>query len=433
MASIVIRSSGVEKGEVPMGTRKGRIVRSFPLTVQGQREHDEFVNNLDDVVTRWCVRFRVAGAAARSQTFKSVTTAKNFKRKLEGEHVQGKVFDPKRGRVTLSKEADRWLEERHDLKQTTRSKYRGLLDRHILPDLALRRIADITTEEVRAWYYELRGRVPATADDAYRLLHAIFATAVTDKKVPDNPCQVKGAGRIRSPERPIGTLSDVATATVAVPKKWVGAFVLAVWCSLRRGEVLGLQRQDIDLVAKTVTIRREWVKPETGQPYVSTPKSNAGWRSLTIPDHVLPEIAAHLDAMENKDPTAWLFPNPQGTLPVKPRQFDRVWTAVRQAIGRKDLRLHDLRHTGLTFAAATGATTAELMHRGGHSTMSAAIRYQHASEARDREIAAGLSRLAESVEATPRLDPRQERAIDPEECQGDGEGGAPAAESGLTG
>jgi integrase len=66
---------------------------------------------------------------------------------------------------------------------------------------------------------------------------------------------------------------------------------------------------------------------------------------------------------------------------------------ARKLAGRPDLRFHDLRHTGATLAAATGATLAELMARLGHSTPGAALRYQHASQDRDGEIAAALSEL----------------------------------------
>ena len=51
-------------------------------------------------------------------------------------------------------------------------------------------------------------------------------------------------------------------------------------------------------------------------------------------------------------------------------------------------------HTGLTYPASTGATTAELMRRGGHASPAAALRYQHASAARDRAIANALGDLA---------------------------------------
>ena len=65
--------------------------------------------------------------------------------------------------------------------------------------------------------------------------------------------------------------------------------------------------------------------------------------------------------------------------------------AARDSAGRPDLTFHDLRHTGATMAAATGATVAELMHRIGHTTPAMAMRYQHATADRDRAIADALS------------------------------------------
>lgn len=52
---------------------------------------------------------------------------------------------------------------------------------------------------------------------------------------------------------------------------------------------------------------------------------------------------------------------------------------ARGEVGRTDLHFHDLLHTGLTLAASTGATTAELMRRAGHTSPDAALRYQHAN------------------------------------------------------
>nr|MBA2559757.1 site-specific integrase [Propionibacteriales bacterium] len=61
------------------------------------------------------------------------------------------------------------------------------------------------------------------------------------------------------------------------------------------------------------------------------------------------------------------------------------------------LRFHDLRHTGAVLAASTGATLAELMGRLGHSTPTAALRYQHAAQGRDMAIAKALSVLADGA------------------------------------
>jgi integrase len=88
------------------------------------------------------------------------------------------------------------------------------------------------------------------------------------------------------------------------------------------------------------------------------------------------------------------FPANTAAVQVHPNTIYRYWYAAREAAGRPDLRVHDLRHTGAVLAAQTGATLAELMARIGHSTPQAALRYQHAARGRDAKIAAALSELA---------------------------------------
>ncbi len=78
---------------------------------------------------------------------------------------------------------------------------------------------------------------------------------------------------------------------------------------------------------------------------------------------------------------------------MAPCSLYRVFYRAREAAGRPDLRWHDLRHTGAVLAAQTGATLAELMARLGHSTPGAALRYQHAAQGRDMEIAKALSAM----------------------------------------
>lgn len=62
--------------------------------------------------------------------------------------------------------------------------------------------------------------------------------------------------------------------------------------------------------------------------------------------------------------------------------------------------MHELRHTGATLAAATGASTGELMRRFGHSSPDAALVYQHAAD-RDAEIARALDAHAAGAAVIP--------------------------------
>ncbi len=78
-----------------------------------------------------------------------------------------------------------------------------------------------------------------------------------------------------------------------------------------------------------------------------------------------------------------------------------AWNKARKAVGRSDLRFHDLRHSGLTWSAAAGATVAELMRRAGHASPQAALRYQHVTEDRDRALADALAELSKPSNITP--------------------------------
>lgn len=169
--------------------------------------------------------------------------------------------------------------------------------------------------------------------------------------------------------------------------------MLAAWCQLRRGEVLGLRRGDVDLVETTVRIERAWLLTPGGKLHLGPPKTAAGRRTLFLPPHVVPVIRQHLDEHVGPEPEAWLFPGPDGN-PAHPGNLSRVWAKARESVGRPDLHLHDLRHSGLTWSAQTGATVAELMRQAGHRSPVAALRYQHAADERARALASALSELA---------------------------------------
>ena len=123
------------------------------------------------------------------------------------------------------------------------------------------------------------------------------------------------------------------------------------------------------------------------------PKTDAGRRTITLPAFVVDELADHMFRYVGSEPEAVVFTGPEGA-PLRRGNWNGKWNAVRKAVGCDGLRFHDLRHTGNTLAAATGASTKELMARIGHSSARAALHYQHATRERDEAIAAGLDAMA---------------------------------------
>ncbi|MDP9436059.1 MAG: tyrosine-type recombinase/integrase [Actinomycetota bacterium] len=99
--------------------------------------------------------------------------------------------------------------------------------------------------------------------------------------------------------------------------------------------------------------------------------------------------------MQGLAPKALLFPSAgDPTRHLTASSFHKTWIKAMREAGVEGLHVHDLRHLGATLAAATGATLRELMQRLGHSTSTAALRYQHAAEDRDRAIAEAMSGFA---------------------------------------
>ena len=150
----------------------------------------------------------------------------------------------------------------------------------------------------------------------------------------------------------------------------------------------------------TIKIEQSRTFTMDGQSLTKEPKTAAGRRSLSVPGNVTEAIIRHLDQFTDVSPDAFVFTGRTG-IPLTRNVLRDAWDRARRTIGRPDLHLHDLRHTGLTLAAATGATTAELMHRAGHASASAALRYQHATKDRDRVLADALEALVKPAPVIP--------------------------------
>lgn len=200
-------------------------------------------------------------------------------------------------------------------------------------------------------------------------------------------------------ERPVASVAEVDALAAAMPARWSLLVQLAAWTGLRRGELLGLQRRDLDLLHGTLRVEGNMVHLNDGRLVPGPPKTEAGRRKVAIPPHVLPPVTAHLERYVGPEPDALVFTGVKGGA-MRPGVLQKAWAKARASIGRPELHIHDLRHSGNTWAAATGASTKELMSRMGHASSDAAIRYQHATADRDAVIGAALSGLVKPAEVS---------------------------------
>lgn len=352
---------------------------------------------------RWQVRLRRPDGSQYSETFTTRKTAERWERDQLTSQGNGGWVDPAAGRALLADRAESFLTDRpRPLAPKTLELYRNLLDRFILPTFGDVPIGSITTEAVRAWLSRVRNdSSELQSAKAYRLLRAILNVAVSDAVIARNPCVISGAGQEHSGERPLATAEQIHQLAEAIRPHLRALVLLAAFGALRRGELFGLERRDLDVGAGQLSVQRQAIYLKDGTRKVTPPKSAAGVRTVSLPPFVVEALEEHLATWTAAQPNSPVFVGERGG-PLGTVSLQTCFDEARRATGLTQFTLHDLRHAGGTMAAWTGATTKELMARLGHSTHDAALRYQHAAQARDAEIAAKLDVFRPQVAANPR-------------------------------
>ncbi len=121
------------------------------------------------------------------------------------------------------------------------------------------------------------------AAQAYRTLHAIFASAQREGRIPKNPCTIKGAGQSRTPKRRPATEAQVQAIAEAMPPRYASAVAVAPWGALRAGEVFALSRRHVDLGTGAVRVERTLLRSVGDGPRFGPPKTEAGIRVVHLP------------------------------------------------------------------------------------------------------------------------------------------------------
>ena len=346
------------------------------------------------------------------RTFDTVTDARGWlaiqqARVLDGTwsaHDTARAEAAGRGRsVTFAEFAEDWITHRTNrhgdhLRPRTAAEYRRLVKGALAP-FGEQRLAAISPETVRAWYSSLVSAGTKTqAARAYELLKSIMATAVADGRLKTNPCQIRGAASASTGKKVLPpTATELQKIVDAITPRYKAAVVLAAWAGVRYGELTELRVKDLELVREgdalqviAVNVSRA-VTHVTGQGFiVGQTKSEAGIRTIVLPPHVNHVIETHLKVHASRFPESLLFPAADGATHLAQSAFYKHWNPARVAAGRPDMPWHALRHYGATRAALAGATLKELQARLGHSTVVAAMRYQHTA-GRDEELARRMS------------------------------------------
>lgn len=278
------------------------------------------------------------------------------------------------------------------LKPSTRSSYKEVLERELLPrigSVAVEAISYATVAEIDAEL--VKGELSSSSRrNAHVALRSVLRSAVEMKllaRMPELPKLPKVGRTILNAL----TASQVEAILSAAPPAARRAFALAVYAGLRAGEIRGLTWADVDLNAKTLVVRQA-----ISRGVAAPPKSGH--------DRLVPlvlQLAELLEAIPKGARVA--------SAPVAPTQAGKVWgewglyQAFRRAarrVGVVGFREHDLRHFFVTELFRRGASAPAVQALAGHADLTTTQRYAHLVQ---NDLRATIARLepGNALETTP--------------------------------
>jgi integrase len=255
----------------------------------------------------------------------------------------GIVYDSQS--LTVARYLDRWLDTVKDgVRTSSFRRYENMVRLHIKPHLGSVRLDKLNTLQLQDLYLDKldEGLSARTVRYVHVTLNKALKDAVRWELVPRNVAQAAKPPRQHKKEiTPLNKEQIKALFKAADGDALYALYVLAVTTGMRQGELLGLKRDDVDLVAGTLQVRRTVYNGKVG-----APKTSSGRRTIKLAQLAIRALTEHLEAEKGSE---WLFPNGKGTPISCQNLHNRSWKPLLTKAGLpRTTRFHDLRHTSAT-------------------------------------------------------------------------------------
>src|SRR5258706_1205206 len=281
---------------------------------------------------------------------------------------------PKDENITVSQFFTNYKETvwKHTMRPNTLEVRSYLLRKHILTIIGSIKLVGLRPDHLQSLYSKKldEGLSKLTVLIIHQLIHKALSNAEKWGMVSRNvsnlieaPKREKRPMSVWTPEQVLQFLS----ATKNHPY-WL-IWVLAIYGSMRRGEIWGIHCEDIDLSKGTIFIQYS-VSSRKGGTFLSKPKTESSIRMVKIPQDALTALKVYLDRLNRKD--GLLFRSSTGNF-VHPSNVVRAFKHETKKAGLPRIRFHDLRHTSVALMAAAGIHAKTVQERLGHAQLSTTL------------------------------------------------------------
>lgn len=228
-------------------------------------------------------------------------------------------------KVSFGQFIDRYFEDvvRHNVQPKTFESYESITRVHIKPALEKERLSRITPQMLQALYAKKldSGLSKRTVHYIHTIIHKTLDQALRWGLVARNVSDLVDKP---SPKRMVPTVWNVAQVNTFLNStknhRWYPIYVLAIYCGLREGELLGLHLEDIDLRNRTIQVKHAVQYLVGGGLVIKEPKTASGKRAVVIPGYALSVLMDHL--FKTKVEKGLIFTTSNGT-PISPRNLVR--------------------------------------------------------------------------------------------------------------
>ena len=268
-----------------------------------------------------------------------------------------------------------------------------IVKRNILPYFSEYKLCDITPSSIHSWQYRM-----ASQNISGRTMHnfeAIFETmmnyAVKFFNLSTNPFKnIQKIGKVSAREMNFWTidefkkvLSVLSTETIS-DEAFKVILLISFFCGTRIGETLALTRKDIDFEQNILHITKTY-KKFNGKEYITEPKTRNSVRNIVMPKF-LTQILSSFVTQISKDENRIFSVISEYVIRKRIHKYAGI-------AGVKDIRVHDLRHSAISYLIHLGVPIYDISRRSGHVSPKITYRiYSHLYPEQQSHIAEVLEK-----------------------------------------
>ncbi|MER0445313.1 site-specific integrase [Streptomyces sp. Edi4] len=340
-------------------------------------------------------RIRVYGTTRKEALAKLTEKLANSNRGLPAPSAQG----------GLAAYLTYWLQNVavHQLRENTHTRYTAVARLYLIPGLGKKKLAKLTAKDVRTWLNRLRttcqcctrgldtardqprcctvGKCcskrlsPLTLAYVHSVLKSALEHAVREEEIPRNVARNVRTGTPR-PRRFEPLTAEEARQFLAVARghRLHALFELALHTGLRKGELLGLRWEDLDLAGGTASIRRTLQRTNSSGLTTLPTKTQSSERRIALATECLHSLEQHHERQRQEGEasgTGWkasgyVFTRPDGS-PIEGATLTRHFNTLLRRARLRRIRFHDLRHSAATLLLEQGVELVVIKELLGHA------------------------------------------------------------------